>query len=108
MEGKTITMTIREEEMKEETTEEADQRKDKHQEKDNHQEKDEHQEKDKHQKKKKQGKKEDAHHPMIEEDPHQKRLSKEMGAGNVETSHIKCQNAEDIPFIVNRNATSAI
>ena len=31
-----------------------------------------------------------------------------MGAGNVETSHIKCQNAEDITFIVNRNATSAI
>ena len=96
MEGKTIEMTIREEEMKKETTKEADQRKDNHR------------EKDKHQKKKKQGKKEDAHHPLIEEDPHQKRLSKEMGAGNVETSHIKCQNAEDIPFIVNRNATSAI
>ena len=102
MEGKTIKMTIREEEMKEETTGEADQRKDNHREKDNHRGK------DKHQKKKKQGKKEDAHHPLIEEDPHQKRLSKEMGAGNVETSHIKCQNAEDIPFIVNRNATSAI
>ena len=54
MEGKIITMTIKEGEMKEETTEEADQRKDKHQEKDNHQEKDEHQEKDKHQEKKKQ------------------------------------------------------
>ena len=96
MEGKTIKMTIREEEMKEETPEEADQRKDNHREKDIHQ------------KKKKQGKKEDAHHPLIEKDLHQKRLSKEMGAGNVETSHIKCQNAKDIPFIVNRNATSAI